>query len=70
MSRTEPHRENIRDDYNKIAQRALEEKKNEALENWFNQKISTYYISVDNDYKDCEEMKKWATSSKATAAVK
>ena len=70
MSRTEPHRENIRDDYNKIAQRALEEKKNEALENWFNQKISTYYISVDNDYKDCEEMKKWATSSTATAAVK
>lgn len=70
MSRTEPHRENIRDDYNKIAQRALEEKKNEALETWFNQKISTYYINVDNEYKDCEEMKKWATSANATAAVK
>jgi peptidyl-prolyl cis-trans isomerase SurA len=38
MSRTEPHRENIRDDYNKIAQRALEEKKAEALDKWFNEK--------------------------------
>ncbi|MEP7108384.1 MAG: peptidylprolyl isomerase [Ferruginibacter sp.] len=70
MSRTEPHRENIRDDYNKIAQRALEEKRNEALERWFNQKISSYYIMVDNEYKDCEEMKKWSTSANATAAVK
>ena len=70
MSRTEPHRENMRDDYNKIAQRALEEKKGEALEKWFGQKISSYYIMVDNDYKDCEEMKRWSTSTNATAAVK
>ena len=27
QSRTEPHRENLRDDYDRIAQRALEEKK-------------------------------------------
>src|SRR5690606_33771908 len=27
ISRTEPHRENLKDDYNKVAQRALEEKK-------------------------------------------
>jgi peptidyl-prolyl cis-trans isomerase SurA len=70
MSRTEPHRANIRDDYNKIAQKALDEKKNEALENWFNQKISSYYIMVDDDYKNCDEMKKWSTSANATAAVK
>ncbi|MEO6550782.1 MAG: peptidylprolyl isomerase [Ferruginibacter sp.] len=69
MSRTEPHRENIRDDYNKVAQRALEEKKNEALEKWFSQKISTYYIMVDNEYKDCEQMKRWSTSANATAAA-
>ncbi len=69
-SRTEPHRENIRDDYNKVAQRALEEKKNDALESWFNTKISSYYIMIDNDYKNCDEMKKWSTSTNATAAVK
>ena len=31
-TKTEPHRENIKDDYNRIHTRALEEKKNEALE--------------------------------------
>ncbi len=69
-NRTEPHRENMRDDYNKIAQRALEDKKNDALELWFNTKISSYYIMIDNDYKNCDEMKKWSTSTNATAAVK
>ena len=68
ISRSEPHRENIRDDYNKIAQRALEEKKNQALENWFFTKISGYYIKVDSEYQNCEEMKKWATPSNTTAA--
>lgn len=59
ISRSEPHRENIKDDYNKISQRALDEKKNNALEKWFNEKISTYYIHIDDEYKNCAQMKKW-----------
>ncbi len=66
LSKTEPHRENIKDDYSKIAQRALEEKKNNALERWFNEKIPTYYIKVDEEFKSCEEMKKWVTSPDVT----
>jgi peptidyl-prolyl cis-trans isomerase SurA len=68
MSRSEPHRENIKDDYNKIAQKALDEKKNNTLDKWFNEKISTYYIKVDDEYKSCAEMAKWLTPVKATAA--
>lgn len=67
LSKTQPHRENIKDDYSKIAQRALEEKKNSILEKWFNDKIPTYYIKVDDEYKSCEEMKKWVMSANATA---
>ena len=67
LSKTEPHQENIKDDYSKIAQRALEEKKNNALESWFNEKIPTYYIKVDDEFKTCEEMKKWVTSPDVTA---
>ncbi|CAN5487871.1 peptidylprolyl isomerase [soil metagenome] len=67
-SRSEPHKENIRDDYNRVAQRALDEKKNEALETWFNKKISTYYIMIDKEYRDCEAMKKWSSSTNATAS--
>ncbi|RYF90115.1 MAG: peptidylprolyl isomerase, partial [Chitinophagaceae bacterium] len=58
-SQTQPHRENLKDDYSKIANRALEEKKENVLEEWFYKKIKTYYIMIDSDYKDCEEMSKW-----------
>jgi peptidyl-prolyl cis-trans isomerase SurA len=63
-TRTEPHRENLKDDYNRISLRALEEKKNEALEQWFNKKVVTYYILVDNEYKSCPEMAKWLPAIK------
>ncbi len=61
-TKTEPHRENLKDDYNRVQTRALEEKKNEALDSWFNKKIPTYYIRIDEDYKSCPEMKKWTTT--------
>ena len=62
-TRTEPHRENLKDDYNRIAQRALEEKKNEVLEQWFNKKVKTYHILVDDEYKSCPEMAKWLSAA-------
>lgn len=62
-TKTEPHRENLKDDYDRIAQRALEEKKNEALDVWFSKKIPTYYIMVDDDYKSCPEMTKWTANT-------
>ncbi len=61
-SKTEPHRENLKDDYNKIAIRALEEKKEKAIEKWFMTKLPTYYIMVDRDFQDCEKVKKAFTN--------
>ena len=57
QSKTEPHRENLRDDYNKIASRALEEKKALAVEKWFKQKLPTYYVMIDADYGNCTSIK-------------
>ncbi len=62
-SRTEPHRENLKDDYDKIAQKALEEKKNEALDKWFAKKIPSFYIKLSDEYKSCPELEKWDTAS-------
>ena len=59
VSKSEPHRENLRDDYNWIAQRALDEKKNAALEKWFIQKIPTLYVMIDGEYKNCSNLTKW-----------
>ncbi len=62
-NRTEPHRENLRDDYNRVAQRALEVKKNSALEKWFREHIPTYYISIDNDFANCKGLDEWRSAA-------
>lgn len=59
ISKTEPHRENLKDDYDKVASRALEEKKNAALDEWFDKKIPTFYINIDPSYASCPELEKW-----------
>ena len=64
-TRTQPHRENLKDDYNRVAQRALEDKKNEAIDGWFNKKIPSYFIRIDEEYRNCEEMKKWVNIAEA-----
>ncbi|HEY0057904.1 MAG TPA: peptidylprolyl isomerase [Flavisolibacter sp.] len=63
-SRSEPHRMNVRDDYNKIAQSALEEKKAIALDKWLTARIPTYYIMVDPSISTCPQLDKWSGASK------
>lgn len=63
ISKSSPHRENMKDDYNRISQRALEEKKSEVLDKWFTEKIGTFYIRIDEEFRTCEEMKKWVTAA-------
>jgi peptidyl-prolyl cis-trans isomerase SurA len=58
-NRTNPHRENLNEDYNRIAQRALEEKKNSALEKWFREHIPTYYVNIDKEYSTCSGLDSW-----------
>ncbi|HEX2627701.1 MAG TPA: peptidylprolyl isomerase, partial [Chitinophagaceae bacterium] len=47
-SRSEPHIMNLRDDYSKISQFALEEKKQKTVEKWLSNMVPTYYIMIDN----------------------
>lgn len=65
QSRTEPHRESLKDDYSKIAQRALDEKKNSILEKWFKTHIPNYYIQIDKDFSGCESVKEWVGNTVA-----
>ena len=59
LTKTEPHRENLKDDYDKVAARAIEEKKNQVLDEWFEKRIPTFYINIADEYKNCPEMQKW-----------
>lgn len=68
ISKSEPHRENLKDDYDKVADRALNEKKNAALEKWFISKLPTMYVKFDPAYKNCEELKKWTIEDQNATA--
>lgn len=64
-SRTEPHRMNLQDDYSKIQQFALEEKKAKAMEKWMLAKLPTYYVNVDAETEaECEQLKKFTVINK------
>jgi peptidyl-prolyl cis-trans isomerase SurA len=67
-TRTEPHRMNLKDDYNKIKQAALEEKKFQTLDKWLNGHIATYYIMIDSDKAGCSQLQKWTNAAKAYAS--
>lgn len=67
-SRSEPHRMNLRDDYNKIKQAALEEKKYQALDKWLTTHIPNYYIMVDPDKANCQQLQKWTNVQKTYAS--
>jgi len=67
LSKSEPHRENLRDDYDRIAARALEQKRSAALEKWFVAKIPTFYIMIDGEYRNCGNLSKWQINPPATA---
>jgi peptidyl-prolyl cis-trans isomerase SurA len=61
-SRSQPHRMNLKDDYNKIAQFALDEKKAKAMDKWLASKLPTYYIMVADDFNaDCPNVQKYAS---------
>jgi peptidyl-prolyl cis-trans isomerase SurA len=58
-SQSEPHVANMKDDYQRIQQAALAEKKNTVIENWINDKAGKTYIRIDEAYKDCPFAHRW-----------
>jgi peptidyl-prolyl cis-trans isomerase SurA len=59
-SRTSPHRMNLHDDYSRISQFALEEKKSKTMEQWLLNKIPSYYISIDKEsLEQCPGLKRF-----------
>jgi peptidyl-prolyl cis-trans isomerase SurA len=65
-SRSEPHRMNLHDDYSKISQFSLEEKKAKTMEKWMVTKLPTYYVSVDPQTEaDCPQLKKFSLDTKS-----
>ena len=53
-SRTAPHQANLHDDYQKILTATQEEKKNNAINQWFDKTKGEVYIDIHKDYKNCQ----------------
>lgn len=52
-SKSEPHTANLKDDYEKLSQIVLSNKKNTALEAWFKKAAGDVFISVDDEFQNC-----------------
>jgi len=62
VHQTEPHRMNMKDDYDRIAQQALGLKKQQVMDTWFKQHIPDFYIDIDPEYKTCKTLDIWFTA--------
>jgi peptidyl-prolyl cis-trans isomerase SurA len=58
-SRTEPHRANLKDDYQRLQDEALAEKKNKTIKDWIKKKTAITYIRISEEYKNCPFYSKW-----------
>lgn len=55
-AKSAPHQANLEDDYPRIAQAALAEKKNKAVEAWFRQNYDTVFIEIDPEFQNCKAL--------------
>ncbi len=53
-AKSTPHLASLKDDYQKIAAAALNQKKGKAVDDWFRKNIDTVFIEIDPDYQDCK----------------
>jgi peptidyl-prolyl cis-trans isomerase SurA len=59
-SKTDPHRANLRDDYQLLKGMLENKKRQEKINNWIKEKQSTTYIKIDKKWLNCDfEYKGW-----------
>lgn len=58
-SRTKPHKANLVDDYARIQEVALEQKKQQEMEKWVERRLPTYYIRIAPEYRTCPDLEAW-----------
>ena len=56
---TEPHRANLKEDYQRIQTVARAEKEKSEMNEWIKSKIRANYIKIDDDYVDCTFQHNW-----------
>ncbi len=63
QSRTDPHRANLKQDYTKIKNAAIEERKSEYLNRWLDDKIKSTFVQLDPSFLEaCDILQRWAVN--------
>ncbi len=62
-SKTAPHIANLKEDYQKIQNAALQDKQNTTLIEWVKKKRANTFVNVNRDYTKCEVIKDWLKKS-------
>lgn len=57
--KTEPHKANLKQDYDKIQAWATEDKKQKVINKWIKDKAAQTYVKINNPYKDCTFVNSW-----------
>lgn len=58
-SRTQPHKANLKDDYQKVQEIATSEKQNKALSDWVSRKTKSTYIQFNDMSNSCSLLDHW-----------
>lgn len=59
LSRTSPHKANLKDDYSLIKSAAENQKKQDKINEWTADKIRSAYIRIDDSYEGCAFTQPW-----------
>lgn len=60
--RSEPHRANLKEDYQKVQDIVLQDKQAKAMEDWVKKKIKTSFVKVDQQYWSCPNLDTWIST--------
>jgi peptidyl-prolyl cis-trans isomerase SurA len=52
--KTDPHRANVKDDYQVLQDMLLAKKKDDAMKNWIKEKQKSTYVSINKDWINCD----------------
>ncbi len=60
QSRTDPHQANLKQDYTKVKQAAIQERKQEYLRDWIQTKITATYVEIGPTFTNkCPNLDRW-----------
>ena len=70
QSRTAPHQANLQQDYTKIKNAAIEERKQGQLQKWITDKISKTFVEIDPSLVDkCQNIQRWLSEKPAPGST-